>query len=87
MGYWDADGQEEGMSTSVVAGVDAPPVLHPAEHDLDLVALTVEHRVVRDGDFAVGLGRDAGVDSTLGQGVSEAVAVITFVGDQLLGCR
>ena len=41
--------------SSVVAGVDASPVLEPAEHDLDLVALAVEHGVVRDGGFAVAL--------------------------------
>ena len=36
------------MSASVVAGVDVSPVLELAEHVLDLVALTVEHPVVRD---------------------------------------
>ena len=36
------------MGASVVAGVDPPPVLKPAEHDLDLVALAVERGIVRD---------------------------------------
>ena len=84
-GGGDADGREEGVCASVVAGVDTPPVFEAAEHDLDLVALAVKRGVMRDGDLAVGLGRYAGGDAALGQGVSEAVAVIAFVGDQFLG--
>ena len=38
----DADGGHEGVGASVVAGVDAPPVLEPAEHVLDLVPLAIE---------------------------------------------
>ena len=41
------------MDASVVAGVDTPPVLEASEHDLDLVALTVERGVVRDVDFPI----------------------------------
>ena len=44
----DTDCREEGVSAAVVAGVDASPVLELAEHVLDLVALPVEHPVVRD---------------------------------------
>jgi hypothetical protein len=33
--------------------VDAPPILDPTEHVLDLVALFVERGVVRDRDFSV----------------------------------
>ena len=40
------------MGASVVAGVDASPVLEPAEHVLDLVALAVEGFVVWDFDPA-----------------------------------
>lgn len=43
------------MSAAVVAGVYAAPVLEPAEHVLDLVATTIEERVVRDLDLAIGL--------------------------------
>jgi hypothetical protein len=35
--------------------VDTAPVLEPAEHIFDLVALTIERSVVPDGDPAVGL--------------------------------
>ena len=66
-GCSDADGREEGVGASVVAGVDASPVFEAAEHDLDLVALAVQRWVMRDSDLAVGLGRDAGLDAALGQ--------------------
>ena len=38
------------MGASVVAGVDAPPVLEASEHVLDFVALAVEGLVVGDLD-------------------------------------
>ena len=41
------------MGAPVVTGVDAPPVFDPTEHDFDFVALSVEHGVVGDVDFAV----------------------------------
>ena len=44
-----------GVGASVVAGVDAAPVLEPAEHVLDFVALAIEGGVVGDRDFPVGL--------------------------------
>nr|WP_286203150.1 hypothetical protein [Rhizobium lusitanum] len=51
----NADGGHEGLGASVVTGFDAPPVLAPAEHVLDLVALAVEDLVVLDPDLAIGL--------------------------------
>ena len=36
------------MGTTVVAGVDAPPVFQASEHDLDFMALSVEHGVAGD---------------------------------------
>lgn len=53
-GCGDADGGHEGMCASVVAGMDAAPVLEFAEHVLDPVALAVEHGVVGDLDLAIG---------------------------------
>lgn len=41
------------MSASIVAGIDAPPVLEPAEHVLDLAPLTIEHPIMFDFLFAV----------------------------------
>jgi hypothetical protein len=42
------------VGAAVVSGVDAPPVLDPSEHDLDLVALPVEDGVMGDRSFPVG---------------------------------
>ena len=41
------------MGASVVTGVDAPPVLEPAEHVLNLVPLTIEFAVMFDQLFTV----------------------------------
>ena len=75
------------MGASVVAHGDAPPVLEAAEHDLDLVALTVEDLVVKELRAAARHGRDAGGDASLRQAGSEAVAVVTAVGEQDRGGR
>ena len=52
-GYGDADCGHECVCASVIAGVGAPPVFEPAEHDLDFVTLSVERGVVWDVDFSV----------------------------------
>lgn len=80
-----ADGGHEGAGASIVAGVDAPPVFEPAEHDLDLVALAVERGIVRDWYFPVALCGDAGGDLALRQGGSEPVGVVAPVTQQRLG--
>ena len=41
------------MSAPVVTGMDAPPILEPAEHILDLVTLAIEYAVMCDGLLAV----------------------------------
>ena len=41
------------VCASVIAGLDAPPVFQSSEHDFDFMALSVEHGVVGDVDFAV----------------------------------
>ncbi len=43
------------MCASIVSGVNTPPVLQPAEHVFDPVALTVEDAIVRDWHLAIGL--------------------------------
>jgi hypothetical protein len=81
----DADGGHEGVCASVVAGVDTAPVFELSEHVLDEVALPVEHRIVRDMDLAVGLGRDAGDGFAGGERLAEPVCVIALVRDHRLG--
>ena len=75
------------MSALVVASVDAPPVLEPAEHVLDFVPLTIEFAVMSDRGFAVRLRWDAGHDPALGEGSAKPVGIIALVGEQLPGGR
>ena len=59
------------MGATVVSGVDASPVLEPAEHVLDFMALSIEDGVVGDGGFPIGFGGDAGGDFALGERLAE----------------
>ena len=54
-GCGNADGGHECVGASVVAGVDAAPVLEFPEHVLDPVSLAIEHCTVGDRDLAVDL--------------------------------
>jgi hypothetical protein len=45
-GWGDADCGEVGVGATVVSGVDASPVLEPAEHVRDFMALSIEDGVV-----------------------------------------
>ncbi|MBB4860575.1 hypothetical protein HNO88_003919 [Novosphingobium chloroacetimidivorans] len=45
-GCGEGDSWQEGVSTSIVAGVDAPSVLEADEQILNPVALSVEHAIV-----------------------------------------
>jgi hypothetical protein len=42
------------MGATVVSGMDASPVLEPAEHVFDFVTLPIEDGVVGDLNFAIG---------------------------------
>ena len=63
------------MRGAIVTGVETAPVLELAEHIRDPVALIVKCAVVRDRDFAVGLGRDAEGDALCDQGSSKLVGI------------
>lgn len=67
----EGDCGQEGVGASVVSGVDASPVLEACEHVLDPVALPVEDAIVVMLDAVAGMGRDAGCDALLGQGLPE----------------
>ena len=67
------------MCASVVTGMDAPPILEPAEHVFDLVALAIENSVVFDRLFAVGFRWDAGHDAAFGESLAKPVGVIALV--------
>ena len=73
------------MSAAVVTGMDAPPVLEPAEHVFDPVALFVEDGVVGNRGFAVGLRGDAGGEAALAEGGAQPIGVVALIGEKLLG--
>ena len=65
------------MGAAIVAGVDASPILQPAEHVLDAVALAIDGSIVRDRHFSIGLRRDARIDTAGRQSVAEPVGVVS----------
>ena len=73
------------MGAAIIACGDTAPVLEPAEHGFDAMALAVEDGVVVLGDLAAAGRRYARDDATLDQGSAEPVAVLAAVGDQLAG--
>lgn len=89
-GCGDADGREEGACSSVIAGVGAAPVFQAAEHDLDLVVLAVERRVVRMAILRLAVeGMQAAMphsSSTLGRPLPSRPlsAISSFVGAKAL---
>ena len=69
----------------MVSGGNAAPVLEPAEHALDAVALFVDVGVARDLHLSVRPSRDAWLDPEARQGLAEPIAVVALVGDEHLG--
>ena len=63
----ECDGGHEGVCASVVAGVDAPPVLEAAEHVLNLVATPVESGIMWDRCLTTFAGGDAGSGAACGK--------------------
>ena len=59
------------MNASIVAGVDAAPVLEAGEEILDFVALPVKDGVVGGLDFVLDVRRDAWGDAAYGKSIAE----------------
>ena len=70
------------MGASIIAGVDASPVLETTKHVFDLVPLPIEVLVVIDLYSAVGSRWDAGGYAARCQGFAEPVGVVTPVAQQ-----
>lgn len=66
-------------------GMDSPAVFELAEHVLH--AMAVQRVLVRDRYLGFGLGRDARLDATIVQGLSQPVGLVTPVSEQDLGLR
>ena len=71
------------MCASVIAGVDAPPILELSEHVLDFMAVPVEATVIWNLDFAVGFRGNTGLNSTVSKGGAEPICVISLVAQKL----
>ena len=74
-GCGDADGGEEELAASVIAGRDAAPVLEAGKEVLDPVALPVELAVVAGRVSAPTPGRDARGNPLVFEGFTEPVGV------------
>lgn len=75
------------MGAAIVAHRDTPPVFDFGKHVLDFVPLFVESFVVIDGLLPVLGRRNAGLDASLAQSLTQAVAVVATVADQRFGKR
>ena len=75
------------MSTAVVPGRDAPPILEPAEHAFDEIAVLVPFLVVFDRVLAPFPSGDAGFDVPAFKRGAEPVGVIAAIRDQEVGIR
>src|SRR5437868_14513748 len=71
------------MCASIVTGVDAPPVLEPAERIFDLVPFAIENAVMFDRLCAVGLRWDAGRDTPDRERLAEPVGGVALVPEPL----
>ena len=83
-GFGESHGREQDTGVPVVAGRNTPPVIWPAEHDLNAVAALVATLVVANG-FGPGFApRYAGRDALCLQSVAEPVGIIAPVAQQPL---
>ena len=73
------------MCASVIAGVDAQPILELSKHVLDFIAAPVEATVKWNLDFAVGFRGNTGLNSTISKGGAEPICVISLVAQKLPG--
>jgi hypothetical protein len=78
-------GRNECVGVSVVTGVDAPRVFELSEHDLDFVALVVEHGIVRDADFVIGFGGESSFDLSCCQCITEPIGFVAFITEKCFG--
>jgi hypothetical protein len=83
----EAEGRHKVLHVTVEAGGDATEVPEPSEAALDAIAFPVKPLVVAQLHLAVGARRDHGFGAASFQPIAQRVAVVAFVGDELLGWR
>ena len=75
------------MSTSIVSGVDAPPVFEARKHVLDPVALPVEGSIVAMLDAMLGMRWNAGRDAAFNERLAEGRRTVGSIGQHGAGSR
>src|SRR5690606_36322030 len=80
-------GGEEDDRAPVVSGCNTPPVLEPAEHDLDAIAALVTAFVVPDGFLPALPAGDACLYPLVFQCISEPVGIVAPIGQHPLCLR
>ena len=84
-GCGETDRREEGVGTAIVPHGNPTPILDPAKHDLDFVAVFVEGFAVAAQRSSVLARWDARCDTLLLEGGDEPIRIIVAVGDQVFG--
>lgn len=73
------------MRAAVISGRYAPPVLQPAEHIFDLMALFIQSFIVRNLAFSVLLRGYARRDPLVQQAIPEPIGVIAAICKKMFG--
>lgn len=73
--------REEIASGFFVACRDASELFDILKETFDQITLPIEGEIAGAFDFAIGLGRDRGLDAAGLERGDEAVGVVTFVGE------
>ena len=81
-GCCESDGRKEDLWTSVIAGRHTPPILEPAEHDLDPVAAFVAALIIFDWRLAFLSAPDTGAYPLVSQRFSKPISVIPAIPEQ-----
>lgn len=82
-GSRDGDGCHEVFDIAVEAGGYPSPVFEAAEHALHDIALPIDCRITFVVNFAIAFVRNDGLSAPFGEPITQIVAAITFVADQL----
>lgn len=81
-GCCEGDCGREDLRAPVVSGRHAPPVLEPAEHDLDPIVPSLSALVVSYGRFALFSTGDTGAYPFVFQRVAEPICVLATTREQ-----
>lgn len=83
----DTNCGEECVHAAVISSWYTSPILQPAKHAFELMALFIQNFVVRYCAFSVLFRRNAKSDPFFKQAISEPIRVITSIRKKVLGNR